>query len=738
MHYMTPPVSADLGEPISDAEYAQIIDAIIQQPQWRAQADREADYMDGNQLSSALLAQLEKTGIPPAKENIIGPAIAALCGYEAKTRTDWRITPDGQPGGQEVADALNFRLNQAERQSKADAAMSDAFKPQIAVGLGWVEVARSSDPFAFKFRCRYVHRNEIFWQMEARERDLSDCAWLVRERFVKRQQAQAAFPQAADLIAQADQATTLGGWGGYLVDGGTSTGLMAGAEISRAWTRRESAWYRGENDEVCISELWYRRWVAADILRLRGGRVVEFDADNPMHQAAVASGQGRLERATVARVRRAYWLGPFRLFDGPTPYPHPHFPYVPFWGYREDMTGAPFGLVRDMMFPQDNLNSTLAKLRWGMAAVRVERTDGAVNMTDDQLRRQIARPDADVVLNAKHFRENPGARFEVKRDFQLNAQQFQLMADSRAALERVSGITAAMQGRMGTARSGLQEQTQLEQSQVSVADLMDSFKESRTMVGELLLAMEIEDLGQEQTSIIIEGDVLNPPREVVLNRPEVDPDTGLHYLSNDVQRTRLKVALEDVPTSSSFRAQQLATLSEAVKALPPETQQVMMPFMVDLMDLPRKAQVVEAIRKAQQQPDPQQMREQIRQELMHDLKERELALKERIGEAQVEKLMRDAVQVGVTSAFAAMQAGEKIALNPAVAPIGDIVMKQSGWQPPSPAGQDPNFPTPAQAMPVQNVGGMPGDTSPITPKAPAQPQSAAEGAEGGIQTLRKD
>jgi hypothetical protein len=54
---------------------------------------------------------------------------------------------------------------------------------------------------------------------------------------------------------------------------------------------------------------------------------------------------------------------------------------------------------------------------------------------------------------------------------------------------------------------------------------------------------------------------------VVLN--ETVEEGGLRYLSNDVQRTRLKVALSDVPSSSSFRAQQLAALSEAVKALPP-------------------------------------------------------------------------------------------------------------------------------------------------------------------------
>ena len=96
------------------------------------------------------------------------------------------------------------------------------------------------------------------------------------------------------------------------------------------------------------------------------------------------------------------------------------------------------------------------------------------------------------------------------------------------------------------------------------------------------------------------------------------------------------------------------------------------------------------------------------------------------------------VQTGVTSAFAAMQAGEKIALNPMIAPVGDVVMQNAGWQPPTPAGADPNYPVPEQAVPVEQPGGLPGDTSPTTPRSPMQPQSAAEGGNDGIETLRAD
>ena len=129
------------------------------------------------------------------------------------------------------------------------------------------------------------------------------------------------------------------------------------------------------------------------------------------------------------------------------------------------------------------------------------------------------------------------------------------------------------------------------------------------------------------------------------------------------------------------------------------------------------------------------MREQIKQELMFELKERELALREREIAAKEAEYRARAVNVGVTSTFAAMQAAEKIALNPAIAPVGDIVLKQAGWQPPSPAGHDPNIPAPEAAMQVQAPGGLPGDTTPTTPDVPT---SAGVGANEGVETLRMD
>ena len=59
--------------PMSLDEWQGICRQIVNQPLWRSNADKEADYADGNQLHSDLLRRQAAIGIPPAKENIIAP-----------------------------------------------------------------------------------------------------------------------------------------------------------------------------------------------------------------------------------------------------------------------------------------------------------------------------------------------------------------------------------------------------------------------------------------------------------------------------------------------------------------------------------------------------------------------------------------------------------------------------------------------------------------------------------------
>lgn len=720
-------------------EFTDIHREIEDQPPWRKNADKEMDYADGNQLDSELIQKQRSLGIPPAIEDLIGPAMLSIQGYEATTRTDWRVTAAGGTGGQDVADAINSRLNEAERESKADRACSDAFRPQAAIGLGWVEVSRDSDPFKFPYRCTAVNRNEISWDMQATSPDLEDARWLRRHKWIRPERIALMFPKHKDLIdglgVHGSALWTESAMG--LLDGGTSTGLRNAWTDGRGWSVEESRWYNAQNKELCLSEVWYRRWVSVPVLKSPDGRVVEFDDDNQAHLLALMTGASTMSRAVVSRVRRAYWLGPHCLDDSPSPYPHAKFPYVPFWGFKEDRTGVPYGYVRGMIYQQDAINSGTGKLRWGMSAVSLVYTEGSTDMTDAQLATAIGRVDSRIKLNSQGM-ARPGAKFDVSRDYQLTSQHFQMLQDNRAAIERVSSVTSGFQGKQGTATSGLQEQTQVEQSNQSLARLMSNFRDARSAVGDLLTAMIVEDMGKEEQTIIIEGDAVREDRSIVINRTELD-EHGMPYLSNDLQRTRLKVALEDVPSTSSFRGQQLNALSELAKSLPDQYKKVVTPYLLSLTDAPFKSSLIKELRAVDQQPSPEQIQEQIdaavKDALMksgNDLKARDLDIKERKTDAEISAIVAQAVQTGVASAFSAMQAANQIVLQPQVAPVADAIMAGAGYTKPK-ISDDPNFPIasmPAGAMPpAAPVPGVNQNTSPMFPPIPDNGTSPMTGIE---------
>ncbi len=709
--FANPTVQNNPGNQIDLATFTEYLTEIRNQPSWRMRADRESDYCDGNQLDSDVMRALRERGMPPAIEPLIGPTIDSVLGMEVKNRTDWRVIADGDKEGDDVADALNHRLNQAERQSHADTACGEAYASQIKVGIGWVEVARESDPFKYPYRCQSVHRNEIWWDFHRKKPDMSDARYLIRRRWQDRKQAVLMFPDHADLINH-----TSSGWQSidpalFSKDGGRSTDLSMAWDIERGWSVEEQEWRDVMHRRVCLFEVWYRVWERVLVLKTPDGRVVEYDEDSEIHLSAVGSGAIVPEWAVVSRVRMSWWIGPHLLHDGPSPYKHSHFPYVPFFGKLEDRTGVPFGLIRGMMYLQDEVNARISKMQWGLAAVRTIRTDGAVLDDDETFRQEIGRPDADIVLDAKAMGQ-PGATFKVERDFELNRQQYDRLVDAREGIKRTSGVTDSFQGQAPHGISGVAQSGLVEQSNQSLADINDNHKFARQMVGELLISLIIEDMAGKPDVVTIEGHGVKEDRSISLNEPAMDDD-GIEYLNNDIERTKLKVTLSDVPSSPSFRTQQLNVMSEAFKSAPPEYQKVMMPYLFALMDVPHKQDIIQAIKEMDAKPNPEQ-----------ENAKRELDIKEKVADAQIGKLVTEAVTKAIEGIFSATTAAEKIAMIPAVAPLADKLLRSAGFQDKDAA---PIVPESEQVIPSAP---MPANTNPLTPPNPDV--GMQRGIEGGL------
>jgi hypothetical protein len=570
-------------------EFANIFMELQEQPAWRTTADIEADYYDGNQLDSETLAAMRELGMAPIIENLTSPTIDAVLGLEAKTRLDWKIATNADEDFSEVAEALNYRMKQAESESMADRACSDAFAPQVKVGLGWVEVAREHNPFLYPYRVGYVPRNEIFWDFRGKRPDTLDWRYLVRKRWHDVDVIEKTFPDKADMLR-----LSCAGWSGMdptmLIDGGRSTGLAMDYGRERGWTHEEQEWRDTFRKRLCLSEVWYRRWIRGHVLKTPDGRVIEFDRKNRDHIEAVAYDLVQVRSALYTKVRLAWFVGPHKLADMPTPYKHDKFPYVPFFGKREDMTGVPYGLIRGMKPLQDEINARNTKMIWLLSAKRVTMTEGVTKDSPETVRREAARPDAMHVLDAQKLAQ--GGKFEVETDFQLNSQQYSALVDKRQALKNVAGVYASFEGNQKGNISGIAANTLVEQSTQTLAEIFDNFQFARRQVGDLLMSLIIEDIGNKPTEVKIDNEI-NGAKTVKLNVPD---ERGL--LTNDVQRARLKVALSDVPGTASYREQRFLRLTELTRSLPENLQALVIDFVMAASDDPQRGEIVKRLRKA--------------------------------------------------------------------------------------------------------------------------------------------
>ena len=179
-----------------------ILEDINNQPGWRAEADKSCDYYDGKQLDAETIEKLRERGLGELSQNLIKPTVDAVLGLEAKTRTDWMVVCEDERWT-DVVDAANAKLKEAEIETRADRACSDAHAGQIKAGLQWVEVSRQTNPFEFPYRVGAVHRREIYWDWHSMHPRLDDARYLVRKRWQDADVVAAFFPQFADLISHA-------------------------------------------------------------------------------------------------------------------------------------------------------------------------------------------------------------------------------------------------------------------------------------------------------------------------------------------------------------------------------------------------------------------------------------------------------------------------------------------------------------------------------------------------------
>lgn len=608
------------ARPITEAPTTlqNLLTDIDAQPVWRGDAATYMAWRDNEQWSYDQVAYLEELGLNPLQVNLIAPAMDSVYGEEVKHRVDWMVSAAAEEH-EEMAEGINHIMNDEMRLANANDACSEAYMAQASVGIGWIHVTKNHNPLIpGMLRVEEVHRDEMFWDMRARSKDLrEDCRWLARRRFMDKDEAKAFFPKKYHEIID----FTYSDW--QTID--ISTG---GPDFN---------WYQGLHEYtepielimdnhshrqmVAVYEVYYKEFQPTDLLMTHMGAVQMFDQQNPVHLEILAAGMGFIDQQVpIPVVKQAWFIGPNIVWDGPSPEPHHHFPYVPFFGLRKDAKNTPMGLVERMIGAQEQYNRAIVEIQRILRSRRIEKDEDALpEMSDQQALHEINRTDG--VINKRR-----GADFQVVREWEkINALEG-ICARAREEINAASGIYQTFQGQTEPEQSGIAIESIAELGAQSLAKIKANYQYSRKMVGDLAFYHIVNDVG-------INTRVVNIPQELGQNKRQVILNNGM---DNRVSMLRAQVVLQDIHTSSGYKQHTHMRIGNMIDSLPDDLKGPLLPFWLESSEMPKKEQAIDAINKVLGHVADEEQRELIEaQEAEHAQNMRQLEYRD--AEAEVKE-----------------------------------------------------------------------------------------------------
>ncbi|MGG8129947.1 portal protein [Klebsiella aerogenes] len=592
------------------------------QPDWRSDANTAAAYYDGDQLPPQVIQVLQQRGQPPECQNLIAPAIDSVLGTEAKTRSDLRVEANFQNDETEkLAEALNAEFYTVCQEMRIDRVRSDAYAGQIKTGLSWVEVRRNPDVTGSRYIAEEINRNEVYWDWTSRRPDLRDCRWLMRKRWMDVDEAIMLFPQRAEVLQCAV---------GQLWDDFADTDRLQGNDSDlekgwgemQNWSRQESEYMSVGRDRLMLYVIYYRVYERIPMMELPTGKYVEYDKNNIAHAVAVGSGRVSVTMQLVSFIRESWWAGPYHLGDRACDAPQGMFPLVPFWGFRKDKNGIPYGLVSRMISAQNSYNFRHLKITWLMQAKQIVMDDDATNMSREQVREEANRPDGVIVLNADRKNKTKASdALQINSDSSVSAQQMQVMEYDRQNIQDCAGIYSSYMGQDSNAISGIAVSNLVEQSSTTLAEINDNYTMACNALGELILNYLLEDLKKRTDySIVINRKDKRRRKIVTIN---VKGDDGA--ITNDISRLDARIVLAPIDSTPAYRAQLADRLIGIIQKLPAQAQTAVIDLVLELVEIPNKDEFVDRISRSMGTQDPEYMTDEEKQAAQQQAKINEFA-----------------------------------------------------------------------------------------------------------------
>lgn len=437
-----------------------------------AEAYKDLSYYLGNQWSLEELSYLNNQRRSSFTYNKIRRLINLVQGYQRKNRLATVVRPienSSDETAEQLSDAMQYVMQYADGYE----AISDAFKGALTTGMSFLSpwIDYRSDPVSGDIRFHKDDWNAVIMDPFFTKKDLSDCSFVARRKFLSRTEVASLLPNKVDVI--------------NALPWGSRDDKFTYMPYARQW---------GMQKLLNYTEYWRTRWETKDVLvDMVTGETREWDGDKKrLKLFRETFPQIEVMRKPVKSVELGIIVEGELLYYGKDPFGLNDYPFVPFLAIFEPSydlyTWKIQSLVRIVRDPQTELNKRRSKM---------------VDIIDNQLNSGWIAKTNSVSNPTSLYKTGQGQVVFLKPEAQMTDIQrleapnippslFQLEAEFEKDIMEIAGVNSELFGMAENDKietAGVLSKMRQSAGLVNLQDLFDGLRESQKLLGRKVLKL---------------------------------------------------------------------------------------------------------------------------------------------------------------------------------------------------------------------------------------------------------
>jgi hypothetical protein len=455
-----------------------------------AEAYKDLSFYLGNQWSLEELAYLNNQRRSSFTYNKVRRIINLVQGYQRKNRLSTIISPI-ENASEGTADIFSDVMQYVMQSADGYESISEAFKGALTTGISFLSpyVDYRNDPISGDIKFHLDDWNAVILDPFFTKKDLSDCSFVARRKFLSRTEVMSLLPEKQDVIESLP-------WG-------SRDDKFTYMPYARQW---------GMQKLLNYTEYWRTSWETKDVLvDMETGETKEWDGDRKrLRLFRQMYPNIDVIKKPVKSVDLGIIVEGELLYYGKDPNGLNDYPFVPFTAIFEPSydlyTWKLQSLVRIVRDPQTELNKRRSKM---------------VDIIDNQLNSGWIAKTNSVSNPSSLYKTGQGQVIFIKPEAQMTDIQrlsapeiptsmFQLENEFEKDIMEIAGVNSELFGMSENDKvetAGILSKMRQAAGLVNLQDIFDGLRDSQKLLGRKVLKLIQNNYTPEKVKLITKKEV---------------------------------------------------------------------------------------------------------------------------------------------------------------------------------------------------------------------------------------